>query len=162
MMKELQELHSSLEEAKADIVGFWALRFLIKKEMLPITLVKSMYVSFLAGCFRSLVTILLDEISKEQALQYNWLLEKGAIVLHLDGTFSVNFLEVEEAVESLSREILTIQAKGDKAAAKLLLEEYGKMTEVMRAALDRLEIIQVPVDIAPIFGTDEKILLQNP
>lgn len=27
--QELQELHSALEEAKADIVGLWALRFLI-------------------------------------------------------------------------------------------------------------------------------------
>ncbi|KAF6161661.1 hypothetical protein GIB67_030995, partial [Kingdonia uniflora] len=108
---ELQELHSSLEEAKADIVGLWALRFLIKKvRMLPITLVKSMYVSFLAGCFR---------IDTLRVRRSPW---------------------VEEAVESLSREILTIQAKGDKAAAKLLLEDYGKMTEPMRAALDRLEL----------------------
>ncbi|XP_024180350.2 nudix hydrolase 3 [Rosa chinensis] len=32
---ELQELHSALEEAKADIVGLWALKFLIHKELLP-------------------------------------------------------------------------------------------------------------------------------
>lgn len=29
--QELQELHSALEEAKADIVGLWALKFLIDK-----------------------------------------------------------------------------------------------------------------------------------
>ena len=29
--QELQELHSALEEAKADIVGLWALRFLISQ-----------------------------------------------------------------------------------------------------------------------------------
>ncbi|XP_071725346.1 nudix hydrolase 3-like [Rutidosis leptorrhynchoides] len=46
---ELQELHSALEEAKADIVGLWALQFLISKK----ELLQSMYVSFLAGCFRS-------------------------------------------------------------------------------------------------------------
>lgn len=28
-LQELQELHSALEEAKADIVGLWALRYLI-------------------------------------------------------------------------------------------------------------------------------------
>lgn len=28
LLQELQELHSALEEAKADIVGLWALRFL--------------------------------------------------------------------------------------------------------------------------------------
>jgi len=31
MKQELQELHSALEEAKADIVGLWALKFLIHK-----------------------------------------------------------------------------------------------------------------------------------
>lgn len=31
VVKELEELHSALEEAKADIVGLWALRFLIKQ-----------------------------------------------------------------------------------------------------------------------------------
>jgi hypothetical protein len=31
LTQELQELHSALEEAKADIVGLWALRFLISQ-----------------------------------------------------------------------------------------------------------------------------------
>lgn len=31
LTQELQELHSALEEAKADIVGLWALKFLIDK-----------------------------------------------------------------------------------------------------------------------------------
>ena len=32
--------------------------------------------------------------SKGQALQFNWLFEKGAIVLHDDETFSINFDKV--------------------------------------------------------------------
>lgn len=31
LIQELQELHSAMEEAKADIVGLWALKFLIKQ-----------------------------------------------------------------------------------------------------------------------------------
>ncbi|KAI9084519.1 hypothetical protein K1719_033507 [Acacia pycnantha] len=50
---ELQEFHSAMEEAKADIVGLWAPRFLIHKGLLSESLLKSIYVSFLAGCFRS-------------------------------------------------------------------------------------------------------------
>lgn len=52
--KELQEVHSAMEEAKADIVGLWALKFLITKGLLSKSMVESMYVSFLAGCFRSI------------------------------------------------------------------------------------------------------------
>lgn len=154
---ELEELHSALEEAKADIVGLWALRFLIKQELLPTSLLKSMYVSFLAGCFRSIRFGLEESHGKGQALQFNWLYEKGAFLLHSDGTFSVDFGKVEGAVESLSREILTIQAKGDKAAAKSLLLEYAKLTKPLDAALKKLESIQVPVDITPIFGVVEEV-----
>ncbi|XP_030551247.1 nudix hydrolase 3 isoform X1 [Rhodamnia argentea] len=148
---ELQELHSALEEAKADIVGLWALKFFIDQDLLPKDLVKSMYVSFLAGCFRSVRFGLEEAHGKGQALQFNWLFEKGAFVLHHDETFSVDFTKVEDAVESLSREILTIQAKGDKPTARSLMDRYCKMTDPLKAALQRLENNQVPVDIVPMF-----------
>ncbi|KAL0922058.1 hypothetical protein M5K25_006019 [Dendrobium thyrsiflorum] len=149
---ELQELHSALEEAKADIVGLWALRFLITQKLLPRYLLRSMYVSFLAGCFRSVRFGLEEAHGKGQALQFNWLYDKEAFILHSDGTFSVDFEKVEAAVEDLSREILTIQARGDKASAKSLLQGYAKMTQPLSSALEKLERVQVPVDIAPTFG----------
>ncbi|XP_050234654.1 nudix hydrolase 3-like isoform X2 [Mercurialis annua] len=155
--KELQELHSALEEAKADIVGLWALKFLIDKDMLSKSLVESMYVSFLAGCFRSVRFGLKEAHGKGQAVQFNWLFEKKAFILHPDGTFSIDFAKVEGAVESLSREILTIQAKGDKAAARLLLQKYCVMTEPLKLALNKLEAVQVPVDIVPTFPIADEI-----
>ncbi|XP_072952824.1 nudix hydrolase 3 isoform X1 [Typha angustifolia] len=155
---ELQELHSSLEEAKADIVGLWALKFLIDQGLLPKSLLRSMYVSFLAGCFRSIRFGLEEAHGKGQALQFNWLYEKKAFLLHSDGTFSVDFTKVESAVESLSREILTIQAKGDKAAALSILDGYANMTQPLQIALGNLEKVQVPVDIAPIFEVADRIL----
>ncbi|XP_066322797.1 nudix hydrolase 3-like isoform X1 [Miscanthus floridulus] len=156
--RELQEFYSALEEAKADIVGLWALNFLIKKGLLPKSLSQSMYVSFLASCFRSIRFGLEEAHGKGQALQFNWLYEKGAIILHSDGKFSVDFTKVEEAVESLSREILTIQAKGDKPSAQSLLQSRATLTQPLRVALEKIEHMQVPVDIAPIFGTANKLL----
>ncbi|KAG8643818.1 nudix hydrolase 3 [Manihot esculenta] len=156
--EELQELHSALEEAKADIVGLWALNFLINQDLLPKSLEKSMYVSFLTGCFRSVRFGLEEAHGKGQAVQFNWLFEKEAFVLHPDETFSVDFAKVEGAVESLSREILTIQAKGDKGAASLLLQKYCKMTQPLKLALLKLESIQVPVDIAPTFTFADETL----
>ncbi|PIN12548.1 Isopentenyl-diphosphate Delta-isomerase [Handroanthus impetiginosus] len=158
---ELQELHSALEEAKADIVGLWALRFLVNQNLLPQTLIKSMYVSFLAGCFRSVRFGLKEAHGKGQALQFNYLFEKGAFVLHHDGTFSVDFDKVEDAVESLSREILTIQGRGDKDAAKNLLLKHCVMTPPLKGALEKLEMIKVPVDILPDFPIAEEILRKS-
>ncbi|CAI0420989.1 unnamed protein product [Linum tenue] len=158
--KELQELHSALEEAKADIVGLWALKFLIRQGLLPRSLEESMYVSFLAGCFRSVRFGLEEAHGKGEAVQFNWMFEKGAFVLHPNETFSVDFTKVDDAVESLSREILTIQAKGDKGAASLLLQKYCKLTPPLKLALQKLENIQVPVDIAPTFPLAAEILQQ--
>ncbi|KAG1326474.1 putative Nudix hydrolase 3 [Cocos nucifera] len=84
-LQELQEFHSALEEAKADIVGLWALKFLIK--------------------------------------------------------------QVEGVVESLSREILTIQARGDKNAAMSLLQSYAKITQPLSIALEKLERIQAWISL---------------
>ncbi|KAL9690340.1 hypothetical protein QQ045_010738 [Rhodiola kirilowii] len=155
---ELQELHSALEEAKADIVGLWALKFFISQGLLSSGLAKSMYVSFLSGCFRSVRFGLEEAHGKGQALQFNWLFEKGAFILHTDETFSVDFDKVEDAVESLSREILTIQAKGDKEAARSLMSKYCVMTEPLTVALEKLDRIKVPVDIAPSFPSVSELL----
>ncbi|XP_020552551.1 nudix hydrolase 3 [Sesamum indicum] len=158
---ELQELHSALEEAKADIVGLWALRFLVNKNLLPNTLIKSMYVSFLAGCFRSVRFGLEEAHGKGQALQFNYLFQKGAFVLHPDETVSVDFDKVENAVESLSREILTIQGRGDKDAAKALLSNHSVMSQPLKSALEKLEAVKVPVDILPDFPIADEILRKS-
>lgn len=61
--------------------------------------------------------------------------------------FSFDFffsdLKVRDAVESLSTQILTIQATGDKNAANLLLQKYCIITNPLQLALDKLESIEV-------------------
>ena len=52
--------------------------------------------------------------------------------------------KVEDAVESLSREILTIQAKGNKPAAQTLLQSRATLTQPLRVALEKIEHMQVP------------------
>ncbi|XP_020890544.1 nudix hydrolase 3 [Arabidopsis lyrata subsp. lyrata] len=156
--KELQEVHSAMEEAKADIVGLWALKFLITKGLLSKSMVESMYVSFLAGCFRSIRFGLTEAHGKGQALQFNYLYEKGAFVFHKDSTFSVDFATIEGAVESLSHEILTIQGKGDKNGATLLLNKYCTITGPLKTALENLERVKVPVDISPTFPFAEALM----
>ncbi|XP_019156584.1 PREDICTED: nudix hydrolase 3-like [Ipomoea nil] len=160
-LQELQELHSALEETKADIVGLWALKFLIGEGLLPKSLVRSMYVSFLAGCFRSVRFGLEEAHGKGQALQFNYMFEKIAFVLQPDETFSIDFDKVEDVVESLSREILTVQARGDKDGAQMLLKKYGVMTPPLQCALQKLETIQVPVDIVPEFPVADQILRES-
>jgi hypothetical protein len=97
-------------------------------------------------------------LRKGQALQFNYLYEKGAFVFHEDSTFSVDFAKIEGAVESLSHEILTIQGKGDKNAATLLLNKYCTITGPLKTALENLERVKVPVDISPTFPLAEALM----
>ena len=58
-------------------------------------------------------------------VQINYLMDKGAFVAQPDGTFSVDFTKVKGAVRDLVGELLTIEAEGDYARAKKLLDEAG-------------------------------------
>lgn len=51
--------------------------------------------------------------------------------------------KVEDAVESLSRDILTIQGKGDKGGAEALLLKHSVMTQPLKSALENLERVKV-------------------
>lgn len=43
-----------MQEAKADICGLWALQYLIDKGVVEKSMENSLYVTFLAGAFRSI------------------------------------------------------------------------------------------------------------
>jgi hypothetical protein len=63
---------------------------------------------------------------------------------------------MKAAVTSLTREIMTIQGKGDRAAAQALLARGAPLRPEVRRVLDRLS--GVPVDIAPRFPTADALV----
>ena len=89
------------------------------------------------------------------ALQLNWFLDQGGVAVGKDGRFSVVDGKIRGAVESLSREILTLQANGDAAGAKALLDRMGVVRPPVARVLEKLR--GIPVDIAPRFVTARKL-----
>lgn len=161
---ELKELYSAIEEAKADVTGLFALQYMMdhSREMgLTNTLAsddaaqRQLYTTFLASAFRSLRFGLEDAHGKGMAMQFNYLLDKGAFVPHGDGTFSVDMTKVKDAVGDLDHDLLTIEARGDYAGAKKMLDELGVVRPVLKRTLDRLH--DIPTDIEPIFVTADEI-----
>jgi hypothetical protein len=149
---ELKELNSTLEEAKADISGLWALQQLMDKGVLDQKQEQAMYVTFLASSFRTLRFGLTEAHAKGMALQLNWLLDKGAFTVGADGRFAVDFAKVKQGVESLTTEIMTLQATGDYARGKALMNQLVVLRPEVKAMLARLN--DVPVDIEPHFATE--------
>jgi hypothetical protein len=147
--QELKESYGVLEEAKADISGLWALQQLVDKGVLGKELERTMYTTFLASSFRSIRFGLTEAHGRGVALQLNHLLDAGAFTVRPDGTFTVDRAKVRAGVESLTREILTIQAEGDAAKAKDILDRLAVVRPPVQKVLDRL--VAVPVDIEPRF-----------
>ena len=153
--QELKEQYSAIEEAKADITGLWALQYLIDKGSVDRAMERDLYTTYLASSFRSVRFGINEAHGKGQALQFNYLMDEGAIkVDEAAGTFSIDTSKIKEAVRKLAGEILTIEAEGSYEKAKAMLDKYGVIRPPMQKALDKLG--NVPVDIEPNFVLAKK------
>ena len=155
--QDLKEAYSTIEEAKADITGLFALRYMMDKGQLNDTLgqgdvaERKLYNTFLASGFRTLHFGLTDSHARGMAIQMNYILDKGGFVSLGDGRFGVDFSKIKQAVIDLDREFLTIEATGDYARAKDLMTKYVVIRPEVQVALDKMKT--VPNDIRPEFVT---------
>jgi hypothetical protein len=157
--QELKELYSTIEEAKADVSGLFALQYLVDKGVLSSSLQESMYDTFLASAFRSIRFGINEAHGSGIALQLNYLLDYGAFVAEKDGSFSVNQAKIKEGVKALAQEIMTLEAEGNYVRAKDIISRLCVVRPEVQKALDRMQ--NIPVDIAPKFTTAEQLLLSR-
>jgi len=151
--QELKETYSAIEEAKADISGLWALRQLADRKLLDPAIARTMYTTFLASAFRSIRFGINEAHGRGIAVQLNYLLDAGAFKVMPGGAFAVDDAQIADAVTALTRDIMTLQAEGDYAKAKALLDKLGVVRTEVQRVLDRLT--NVPVDIEPRFTSAE-------
>jgi hypothetical protein len=152
--KQLKELASAFEEAKADITGLWALQYLIDKGVVDKAMERTLYTTFLASAFRSVRFGITEAHGKGIAMQFNYLEDQGAIDFNQKtGRWSINRGKIKEAVRKLTHDIMTIQAEGSYTKAKEMLDKYGIIRPQMQKALGAMT--DIPVDIEPIFPMAE-------
>jgi hypothetical protein len=153
--QELKETYSTIEEAKADVSGLWALAQLAERNKVDREVARTMYTTFLASMFRSVRFGLNEAHGRGVAIQLNSFLDAGAVRVAQDGTFAVDEAKILPAITALTREIMTLQAEGSYAKAKAMMEKLGVMRPPVQQVLDRLS--GVPVDIEPKFTGVEKL-----
>jgi hypothetical protein len=154
--QELKDTYSAIEEAKADVSGLFALQFLVDKGLLDKTFERTMYTTFLASAFRSIRFGINEAHGRGQAIQLNYLLDKGGFKVNADGTFAVDAAKIREAVVALTHDIMTLQAEGSYAKARAMIDTLGVIRPETKRVMDRLT--DVPVDIEPRFTTAEQLL----
>jgi hypothetical protein len=147
---ELKELYSTLEEAKADVMGVYDILALVERGEMPAELRRTLEPTYVAGLFRAARFGLTEAHGQGVVSQFNYLMEKGALAVDAANRFHAVPEKFPGAIRDLLAEMLTLQAKGDYAGTRKFLETYGKATPSLVAAVARLG--GVPVDIRPIYS----------
>jgi hypothetical protein len=167
--EELKDLYAAIEECKADVTGLFALQYMMDhaKEMglskaLPSdeAAQRQLYTTYLASSFRTLRFGLNDAHGKGMAIQFNSYTDKGAFIQHGDGTYSVDIAKMKTAVAELDHDLLTVEAEGNYAGAKKMLDQWGVIRPPLQKTLDSLQ--GIPTDIEPIFVTAEELAPTKP
>ncbi len=144
--KALKETYSALEEGKADILGLYMITKLKEMGELDVDLMDN-YVTFMAGIFRSIRFGGASAHGQANLIRYNYFKEKQAFVKNSDGTYTVNFKKMQEAMNSLSELILKLQGDGDYEGVKSLVAKKAIIDKELQKDLDKISEAGIPVDI---------------
>jgi len=149
-------IYSGLEEAKADIVGLYGLDWMMKKGILPKAKARDYYASHVAGIFRTVRFGVAEAHAKAEMMEFNYFVEQGAITRDAaSGRYAIDFAKMPGAVASLAKQLLEIEATGDRARAEQWMTKYGTMPADLKASLAKAS--NVPVDVDPVTSFGEVV-----
>jgi hypothetical protein len=146
---------SGLEEAKADVTGMFALKWLVDHDALPKEKLEEYYASYVGGVFRTVRFGTAEAHGQAEMMEFNYLSERGAIRRNANGKYAIDYEKMPGAMAELTKELLEIEATGDRARAENWFKKYDTMPEELKASLQAAS--DVPVDIDPVFSFAEKV-----
>jgi len=143
--------YSGLEEAKADVVGMWGLKYLTDQGVLPQKKLEEFYASYVGGMFRTVRFGVAEAHGRAEMMEFNYLSEAGAVTREASGRYVIDYAKMPAAVTALAKELLEMEATGDRERVEKWFQKYGVMPEALRAALAE-KTRDVPVDVDPVFA----------
>jgi hypothetical protein len=144
-----------LEEAKADVVGMFGVKWLVDRGALPKNRLPDYYASYVAGIFRTVRFGIAEAHGRAEMIEFNYLAEQRAILRDASGRYAIDYGRMPTALASLSKELLEIEATGDRARAEKWFKKYDAMPPDLKAALEKAS--DLPVDIDPVFSFPETV-----
>ncbi|HEX2331396.1 MAG TPA: Zn-dependent hydrolase [Candidatus Angelobacter sp.] len=148
--------YAGLEEAKADMVGLWALDWLMEKGVFPRDAAPEIYASHVAGIFRTVRFGVAEAHGRAEMMEFNYLSEQGAITHDAKtGRYVIDFAKMPGAIASLAKELLEIEATGDRNRAEQWFKKYDSMPAALKSALAGIK--DVPVDIDPVSALEIQV-----
>ena len=148
--------YAGLEEAKADIVGLFALNWLMDKGVVQKEQANGFYASYVAGIFRTVRFGVAEAHGRAEMMEFNYLAEQGAITFDpKTGKYAIDFTKMQQAIVTLAKELLEIEATGDRNRAEQWFKKYDSMPAELKSALTSVK--DVPVDVDPVSAFGEQI-----
>ena len=145
--------YSALEEAKADVVGMFGLQWLVDHEVLPKNKLEEYYASYVAGIFRTVRFGVAEAHGQAEMMEFNYLSERGAITRQSSGRYAIDYQRMPSGIKDLAKELLEIEATGDRTRGENWFKKYGTMPPELQASLK--SAAGVPVDVDPVFSFKE-------
>jgi hypothetical protein len=143
-------MYSGLEEAKADVVGMFALQWLVDHGALPKEKIEEYYASEVGGNFRTVRFGVAEAHSQAEMMEFNYLTERGAVTRDASGKYVLNFSKMPQAFADLAKELLQMEATGDRDRVEKWFAKYDVMPEQMKTDLKQAS--DIPVDIDPTYS----------
>ncbi len=148
--------YGGIEEAKADIVGLYALRWLVEHSVVPEERLASIYASHVADLFRTARMGAGEAHGRAEIMEFNFLSEKGALVRDpVSHRYQIEFDKMPGAIAVLAKELLEIEAAGDRSRAEAWFRRYDSIPPELKSGLNSAN--DVPVDINPVFSYPEPV-----
>jgi Peptidase family M49 len=148
-------VYSGLEEAKADVVGMFGLKWLVDRGALPKDRLEEYYASYVAGIFRTLRFGTGEAHGRAEMMEFNYLTQEKAITRDAAGKYVIDYARMPTALAQLAKELLEIEATGDRARAENWFKRYDVMPSDLKSALEKTN--DVPVDVDPMFSFADRV-----
>ena len=87
-------------------------------------------------------------------MEFNYLLESRAVT-RVDGRYAIDYARIPAVVAQLARELLEIEATGDRPRAENWFAKYDKIPADLEKALAATK--DIPVDIDPVFSFKDDV-----
>jgi hypothetical protein len=148
-------IFGGLEEAKADVVGMFSLKWLVDHGVLPKRRLNEYYASYIAGNFRTIRFGAAEAHGQAEMMEFNYYAEQGAVRRDRSGKYTIDFEKMPAVIEGLAKELLTMEAAGDRAKAEAWFKKYDVIPPELQKSLDRAK--SLPVDVDPLFEFPRKV-----
>jgi hypothetical protein len=147
--------YGGLEEAKADVVGMFGLKWMVDHGALPKEKLEEYYASYIAGIFRTIRFGTGEAHGQAEMMEFNYLSEHGAVKRLASGKYEIEYAKMPQAIADLAKELLDIEATGDRQRAESWFKNYDVVPPQLATAMKAAS--KVPVDVDPTFAFKEKI-----